>query len=255
MSPETPSNTQDRFIEENKQAESYITSGDLSAAAKILVPIVEKDPANWRAFNNIGIISWCQRDWEEAYRMFKKACALKPDYADALYNLFDAALKLKRIPEAQMFFEKALHENPDDEEMKIIVDAIREQGDDIYQSQRALEVGVYNPRIDEAYALLDEGKQFDAMRLFLQVNDEEGPTAEAYAGLGVISFQQKKYEDAYALFLQALKLNPVSPETFLNLRDAAQHCGKSKEAKAIFDKYKQEIPSLMNIDARFSEEA
>jgi tetratricopeptide (TPR) repeat protein len=253
MASDTPEDTSVQFAQENEKAESHITSGDLAGAAKILVPLVDQDPSNWRAFNNIGIISWLQRDWEESFRMFKKACSLKPDYIDALFNLFDAALKLQRIPEARTFFDKALQEDPDNEEIKIITDAIDSQGEDIYQSQRALEIGIYNPRIDEAYKLLDEGKQLDAMRLFLQVNDEEGPNADALAGLGIVSFQQQKYEDAYALFLQSLKHNPVSPDTFLNLRDAAKKCNKVEEAKAIFEKYKKDIPALMNIDAEFQQ--
>ncbi len=240
------------FVEENEKAEEYIQAGDLPAAARILVDIVEKDPENWRAFNNMGIISWERKAWEDAFTSFKQACTLKPDYPDALINLFDAALKLQRIHEIQPVFEKAREADPENEEITIIAESIETQGDNIYTSERALSIGTSNPRIEEANKLLEEGQLNSAMEKYLAINDEEGPKAEVFNGLGIISYYQKRYKDAFTLFYESLKLNPVASDTYLNLIDAAKECGLSEDARKVYDFYCKEFPSLKKIEADFN---
>lgn len=239
------------FIKENLQAEEFIEAGELSSAARILVGIVEKNPQNWRAFNNMGIISWNQKAWTDAYTSFKYACALKGDYTDALINLFDAALKLRLIDDALPVFKKALEMNPENEEIKAIVDGIKEQGDEIYVSKRALIVGVYNPSVEEAHNLLEDGQLHQAMERYLQINDEEGPNAEVYNGLGIISFYQKRYKDAFTLFFESIKMNPLDSDTYLNFLDAAKECGNLEAARKLFEMNSTEFPELKKIAPEF----
>lgn len=240
------------FTKENEKAENYIQAVDLPSAARILVDIVEKDPGNWRAFNNMGIISWERSAWEDAYTTFKRACTLKPDYTDALINLFDAALKLQRINDALPVFKKALEIAPDNEETGVIVESIETQGEDIYTSERALSIGIFNPRMDEAHKLLEDGQLNTAMEKYLAINDDEGPQSEVFNGLGIISFYQKRYKDAFTLFYESIKLNPISRDAYLNLVDAAKECGLVEDAGKIYDVYCDKIPSLKKIEEEFN---
>ncbi|MBD3346418.1 MAG: tetratricopeptide repeat protein [Chitinivibrionales bacterium] len=240
-----------RFLDENKKAEGFIAAGNYPEAAKILVDIVEKDPDNWRAYNNMGIISWLRNAWRDAYTMFLKSVILKPDYTDALINLFDAGLKLKKVNEILPYFENALKIKPDQEEVRVITESIKEQGDDIYMSERALTLGIYNPRIEEANLLLEEGQLNQAMQLYLQINDIEGPNADAFCGLGIISFYQNRYEDAFSLFLESIKLNPIAKDTFLNLLDAAKECGRVEDAKKLFNHYSEHFETLKVLAPEF----
>ena len=244
--------THERFPEENIKAEEAITANNLSEAAGILVAVVEQDPENWRAFNNMGIISWAQRCWYDAYTMFYKSVTLRPEYTDALVNLFDAALKLKKIHEVQPLFEKACTINPELEEIIILRDSIREEGDALYTSKRALAIGIYNPILEEARKELNSGNLYKAMDLFLKANDEDGPTAEAFCGLGIISYYQERYNDAFILFFESIKLNPTDPDTYLNLLDAARACQRVEEAYTIFTTYRKEFPELSVLDEHFS---
>jgi len=250
-SSKAKSKEKELFINENKQAEDFIEAGDLPSAARILVGIVEKDPLNWRAFNNMGIISWDRRAWADAYTSFKHACELKPDYTDALVNLFDAALKLRLINDALLIFKKAVVTDPENEEMRAIIDGIEEQGDEIYVSKRALIVGIFNARIEEANKMLEEGQLNQAMERYLQINDEEGPNAEVFNGLGIISFYQKRYKDAFTLFFESIKLNPLDPDTYLNFLDAAKECGNLEAAQKLFEMNSTEFPELKKIAPEF----
>jgi tetratricopeptide (TPR) repeat protein len=239
------------FVEENRKAEALISSGDLAEAARILVDIIEKDHDNFRAYNNVGIISWSRKAWEDAYSMFKKSVTIKPDYTDALINLFDGALKLRRIPDALPFFENALSQSPGSEEIRIIRDGMVAQGDAIYKSERGLVVGVFNPRVDEAQKLIAEGKLFLAMDKLLKIYDEEGPSAEVFSGLGVVSYYQQRHADAFSLFFESIKLNPTSRDNFLNLLDAAKACDRIPEARKIYDLYVKDFPFLGSLSSEF----
>ncbi len=237
--------------DENRKAEEHIEQGDLQSAARILVGIVEKDNRNWRAYNNMGIVAWMQRAWHDAYTMFEKAVTLKPDYTDAVANLFDAALKLKKVKDIVPLLDKSLELQPDSEETRVIRNAIGDQGDDIYLSQRGLSIGTYNPGIDQANKLLEDGQLNQAMEIFLKVNDEEGPNSDAFAGLGVISYYQKRYKDAFTLFLESIKLNPTSSDHLLNLLDAAKECGRVEDAKKVYATCLKDFPFLETIKENF----
>jgi len=242
---------EEKFVEENLRAEDAITKGDFPEAARILVAVVEQDPQNWRAYNSFGIISWARKYWLDAFAMFKKSVSLNPLYLDALINLFDASLKLRKVEEALPYFEKALQDNPDIEEIRIIRDGIVEQGQDIYTSKRALSIGFYSPIIEEAEKELQSGNLYKAMELFIKANDSEGPSSKAFCGLGIISFYQKRYQDAFTLFLESIKLNPSDPDTYLNLLDAARECGNINDAVKIFNTYRQEYNQLDSIASEF----
>jgi tetratricopeptide (TPR) repeat protein len=240
------------FTEENDDAEALVRLGNLPEAAKMLVEIIELDPDNYRAYNTIGIVAWMRKGWKDSLGMFIKAAALRPDFTDALINAFDAALKLHRIGDVEPLFEKAKSLRPDNEEIAVIYESILREGEGIYLSQRALRIGAYNPRIDEAQALLDEGKLHEAMICYLKINDAEGPSARVFSGLGVISYYQHRYGDAFSLFLESIKLDPTSIENFFNFLDAAKACGKTNEAKKIFSLYLKQFPFLREIAVEFS---
>ena len=241
----------DPFAGQNARAETLIVQGDYPLAAEILIDIVQKDPSNFLAFNNLGLLSWKREKWLDAYVMFKKAVLLRPDYTDALVNLFDAAIKLKKVNDALPCFEQAIALNPANEEIAYILTTIRELGNDLYLTPRALELGFFSPVIEEADKELDAGNLNSAMQLYLKSNDEEGPSAEAFSGLGVISYYQQRYEDAYALFVEALKINPSKSDVLLNLLDSAKACEKTAQAKEIFDICVKAYPALESLRKDF----
>ncbi|MBN1128777.1 MAG: tetratricopeptide repeat protein [Chitinispirillaceae bacterium] len=241
----------DPYQNQNSRAEELIQKGDYPLAAEILIDIVQKDPSNAPAYNNLGVLSWAREKWQDAYVMFRKAVELEAKFTDALMNLFDASLKLKKAHEVLPCLEKAVALDPENEEITMIADTAKRLGNDIYSTNRALELGHYSPVIDEADKELDQSNLNAAMQLYLKSNDEEGPSAEAYSGLGVISYYQQRYDDAFRLFVEAIKLNPSKQDILLNLLDSAKMCGKTAEAKQIYDLCVKEYPALESIRKDF----
>ncbi len=242
---------EEKFIEKNQLAEHLIASGDLPAAAALLVEIIDGDAANFRAYNNLGMICWARKEWEDAFAMFRKSSALQPGYIDALVNLFDAGLKLRRVAEILPVFDSALALNPDLTAIRAIRDKALCLGDSVYRSDRALRIGCYSAIIEEATRELEAGNESKALELFMKSNDEEGHSAAAYCGLGIISFYQNRPQDAISLFVESIRLDPTDPDTFLNLLESATACGKTALARELFDRCRSEYPKLDAIAAEF----
>jgi len=165
-------------------------------------------------------------------------------------NLFDAALKMKRIDEFKPLLARAVEKDPGHEEMKIIHDAIQDLGDEIYFSERGLAVGQFNPKIEEANKLLEDGDHAGASKIYLEVNEEE-PNAQAFCGMGIISYYQGSYDDAFKLFLESIKINPVDVDTFKNFFDAAEALGKTEQAKKVLEIYQKELPIMRKEEFSF----
>lgn len=75
---------------------------------------VAKLPANERAHNNLGsALSKVRGHLNQAVTQFEEAVRLKPDYAEAHYNLGNALNSLGRTPEAVAQFNEAVRLRPD----------------------------------------------------------------------------------------------------------------------------------------------
>jgi tetratricopeptide (TPR) repeat protein len=114
-----------------------------------------------------------------------------------------------------------------------------------------LSIGFFSPLVEEAEKELEAGNYYVAMEKFLKANDTEGPSAAAFSGLGIISFYQQRFQDAFTLFIESIKLNPSDPDIYLNLLDASKEIGKENAAKEIFNIYRVEFPELEAIAKDF----
>lgn len=226
------------------KAEDLILSGDYPAAAKILLEIIDNNPKSCKAYNNLGLISWKQKQFNDGYTLFKHAVEFDNSNADALVNLFDASLKLHKIEENRDIFLNAPNTVDNDDEVNEIARGIIDEGDDIYFCIRALAEGAYYTEIEEANDLVENNKLDEATLKFLDFIESNGATAEAYNGLGVISYYQKRYNDAFTMFFESLKLNPINRDTFLNFFDVAKLCNKLDKAFEIFAVYRETYPHL-----------
>lgn len=236
------------YTEKNIQAEQFLTNDQLPEAASVLVEIVDNDPENARAFNNLGIVAWKQENWYDAFGLFKHSLELQPDYLDAAANLFDLALKTRRIDEVRGMLLKASELNPGDEEFDDIALGLQEDGDDIYYCGRCMQQGFYHPELVKADALVVEKKLPEATALYLKVMDEQGDLAEVYNGLGVVAFYQNNLKDAFSLFLEAIKQNPINRDMFMNFFDVSKELGYEDDAAKVFYTCKKEYPQLEEIE-------
>jgi len=160
-------------------------------------------------------------------------------------------LKLRKVKDIESLYSKALEVNPALEDVRVIYDSIVSMKETIYQSKRALNLGFYSEYLEDAKKMLEAGNYYGAMNKFLQSNDTDGPSGQAYCGLGIISYYQQRYHDAYSLFIESIRQNPCDRETYLNLLDAAKEIDKADVARDIFNIYRKEFPELEEIASNF----
>lgn len=69
------------------EADLYLKTNDMNTYAKLIKEVLEKDPNNADLVYNLGVVSGQNKDYKNAETYYLKAIQLKPDFANAYYNL------------------------------------------------------------------------------------------------------------------------------------------------------------------------
>jgi serine/threonine protein kinase/tetratricopeptide (TPR) repeat protein len=89
------------------------TAGDLEKAINEYEKVLELDPYNVSALNQLGYVCYGRRDFEKAVEYFKKAISANPDFPNPIDSLGDTYFQMGRIDEAIAKFKEALEIRPD----------------------------------------------------------------------------------------------------------------------------------------------
>ncbi len=77
------------YQKEIEKGEALFSSGRIDEAQALFEFVIQNQPDNLEALNNIGVIQHAKGNSREAEKHFQKALALKGDYVDARLNLAD----------------------------------------------------------------------------------------------------------------------------------------------------------------------
>ena len=199
-------------------------------------------PDNANAYYNIGIALQDQGKLEEAIEAYKKALAIKPDYAEAYYNIgiaFKGQNKLKEVIEA---YKKALAIKPD------YADAYNNMGNTLLE-QHNLEEAIeaykkalaIKPNYVDAYynmgnALKDQGKLEEAIETYNKALAIKPDYVDAYNNMGNALKDQGKLEEAIETYNKALAIKPDYVDAYNNMGNALKDQGKLEEAIEAYNK-------------------
>ncbi len=95
-----------------ERAMKEMKKNELTKAAATLRSLVEADPKDFPAWNELGMVYFIQRDLEAAANSYAKAIELKPDHVNALVSLGRVRLTQKNNEEAVKVLETALKADP-----------------------------------------------------------------------------------------------------------------------------------------------
>ena len=179
---------------------------------------------------------------DQAVLAFKKALLIKPDYAEAHYNMGNALKDQGKLEEALEAYKKALSIKSDYVEAYLnIGNALKDQG----KLEEALEA--FNKALSiksdyaEAYfnmgnALHDKGKLEEAIAAYKKVLFIKPDYAEAYLNMGNVLKDQEKLEEAIKVYNEVLTINPGYAKAYLNMGNALHDKGKLEEAIESYNK-------------------
>jgi GT2 family glycosyltransferase/Tfp pilus assembly protein PilF len=233
----------------NQQAEKLLRAGRTDAAVEFLKAAIDSDGQDFRAFNNLGIASWYADNGNAAWNFFCLALEARPAWADALVNVFDTALALSDPESAIVLIDDALAADPSHPQALAMRRHLKAQGPAIsmFRTFEALEDNAR--RLAEAELFMEQGKQGEAIKVFLDALKAYPENPQAFNGLGVIAFAGKRLADAFGLFEMAAALNPGDQDILLNLWQCAQATGRQGD---VLPKLRQSVdkdPALAEVKA------
>jgi predicted O-linked N-acetylglucosamine transferase (SPINDLY family) len=199
-------------------------------------------PDSADAHYNMGVTLQKQGKLEEAIEAYNKAIALKPDYANAYNNMGTALQEQGKLEEAIEAYNKATALKPD------YVKAYNNMGVTL-QEQGKLEEAMeaYNkalvikPDYAEAYnnmgnAFKKQGKLEEAIEAYNKALALKPDYVKAYNNMGVTLQEQGKLEEAIEAYNKALALKPDYAEAYNNMGNAFKDQGKLEEAIEVYNK-------------------
>ena len=169
--------------------------------------LLKEFPNSINLYNIIGASNKGLGKLEEAIEAYNKAILLKPDFAEAHYNIGNTLKKQGKLEEATEAFRKALDIKPDYAE-------------------------VY---INMGNALQGQGKLDEAIKAYNKVISLKPNFAEAYNNIGVALKDQGKLDEAIEAYNKCLSLKPDYAEAWLNGADALEKWNKLNELEIWLD--------------------
>jgi len=218
---------------------------------------LQKNPGCWMAHYNLGIVLSAQGEADQAIDHYKRAVALRPDYAEAHYNLSRLLVEQNQFDDAIAHYERAVAINPADAEAEnnlgVTLFGIGRADDAIAHYQKALEIrpdyaeascnlanaliakGDFDgaiaryraclaaiPDQEEAQynlasALLRRGRTDEAIIQYQKVLQMHPESADAHANLGSAWLSKERVRDATEEYTRALQISPENLAALSNL--------------------------------------
>ncbi len=181
---------------------AHFQRGDAAAAARLIGESLARDGRNAVAHNNHGAVLLALGRLEEALAAFERACALKPDYAEALNNAGNALVSLGRPAEA------------------------------LDRYRRALELGLRSAtlHVNRGIALQGLGRPDEALAAFDEALAMAPDSPDALANRGEALRRLGRYREALESLDRALALAPAHPQAHNNRGAVLFQAGSPGEA-------------------------
>ena len=182
------------------QAFKFHSQGNIPKAKKYYQLFINQGFKNHRVFSHYGAILKDLGNLKEAESLTRKAIELKPDFADAHYNLGIILKDLNKLQKAEISYQKAIELKPDFADahynLGIILKDLNKLQKAEISYQKAIEL---NPNFAKAHLNLgDIFKNLDklheaelATRKAIELNPDLG---DAYYNLSCIELLQGNYE-------------------------------------------------------------
>ncbi|MEO6096371.1 MAG: glycosyltransferase [Fibrobacteria bacterium] len=237
----------------NQEAERLLRMGALAEAKTYLDLALECDAGDFRAHNNMGLLAWYREDGEAAWRCFNHALAIRPAWSDALVNAFDTALALGDVARIAPCVEAALSASPSHAAALSIRKHLQAQGPVIREFKNFEQLEANAALLVKAEKAMDQAKQAEAILVYLEAIKLQPQNPQAYNGLGILAFSDKRLADAYGLFEAASGLHPADQDILMNLWQSARAMSRESEVLPKLRQSLQRNPALEDVKAIIKE--
>ena len=236
------SKVQDPPQNQQQSVINFYNQGKLQQAIEQAIILLQQFPSSSSLYNISGAVYKGLGQLDASVSAYKKAISIKPDYAEAYYNMGVTLQEQGKLEEAIEACQKALVIKPDNAEaynnMGI---ALHEQGklaETIEAYNKALAI---KPDYAEAYynmgiALQEQGKLEETIEAYNMALAIKPDYAEAYNNMGSTIKGQGKLEGAIEAYNKALAIKPDYAEAYNNMGVTLEEQGKLEEAIEAYNK-------------------
>lgn len=223
------------------QALALHQQGQLAPARRCYEQILRIAPRHFDALHLSGVLAAQRRDFERAGELIRKALEIKPDFAQAHYNLGNVLKDLGRLEPARSSYQRAVACQADFAEAHCALGNVLAQLERTEAARkhfsRAIEL---RGRYAEAYAgraaVLHRLSQPQAALIDYDRAIELRPDyAEAYCNRGNLFMESGQPQAALADFESSLALKPGDAEAHCNRGEALRQLGRLEAAVASHD--------------------
>ncbi len=235
ISTKTPSKAYKEQI--IKQAFKFHSQENIPEAAKYYQYFINQGFKDYRVFSNYGVILKNLGNLKDAELSQRKAIELKPDFAEAHYNLGSILKDLDKLQEAELSTRKAINIKPNFTEaynnLGSILKDLGKLQDAELSTRKAIQI---NPNFADAHynlgsILRDLGKLQEAELSTRKAIEINPIFAQAYNNLGSILKDLGKLQDAELSTRKAIKINPNFAQAHNNLGNILRDFGKLQDAE------------------------
>ena len=199
-------------------------------------------PNNADAYYNMGIARQQQGNLEEAIKAYNKALSIKPDYADAYNNIGNALQQQGKLEEAIVAYNNVLTLKPDFAEAYYNMGIAHQKQGNLEEAIEAYNKALsIKPDYADAYNIMGnvlkgQNKLEEAIEAYNKALVIKPDYADAYYNMGIAFKDQSKLEKAIEAFSKALSIKPDFAEAYYNMGIVLQDQGKLEEAIKAYKK-------------------
>jgi glycosyltransferase involved in cell wall biosynthesis len=244
-----------------EKGEAFFADGKIEEAQKCFRTVVEENPENREAWNNLGVIAYRKRDTQAAADYFLKSLQIDPLQIDAIANLCELLAASGNLGEGLPLLETLAEKNPDNPDIAKLLSQARLADDpkalpqevtalyDRAGTGRRIEIGRTADKESEGPHRLETKKPAAVVEEPAKsVIETTSPDPMALLKEGFARFSERSLDEAAALFRQVVRLDPRSKEAHNNLGVIAFEKKDYQEAVGHFATALQLDPTY--VDAR-----
>jgi FkbM family methyltransferase len=219
--------------------QAYV-AGRRDEAENALRGILEIDPANTAAWNNLAsLLSESGRnvDAEAAYR---KAIALNPDFPDFHSNLGNLLRATGRPAEAEDSYRRAIRLDPKDaSNLALLAQLLKETGatgdaEKLFRQALVLDPSYALGHNNLGILLNETGRTADAESAYRRALMLNPAFPEAHNNLGIVLLNDERFDEAEAAFRRAIELQPDLADAHSNLGNVLKRTERLPEAESSY---------------------
>lgn len=203
----------------HQKADLLLGNNKLPEARSIFQQILEMDKEDAEACMMLGSIEGEFGRVNDALSYLREAIRLKPDYADPHHTLAHLLAHQGETVEACDELTKAVRLDPEFTEAWDMLGGLQGQLRDFEGAEQScrkaleLDSGLSNAQLNLANALMEQGKDDEAITQFRDLTRKQPALAPAWARLGALFGRQGQAEDAVQALSNALRLNPSDQQS------------------------------------------